>query len=950
MGPRQDIKAVLASGLFDVQWYRQRHPGVPAAPSAAAGHFLEHALDPGHDPGPGFSMRRYLDANPDVAAAGMNPLLHYLRHGREEGRQRTPVEEGRIVEEPDLPGASQYVSDLEVLRRCRLFDSDFYLDGNSDVRAAGVDPLVHYVRHGAFEGRWPNPWFDGRGYAARYQDRADAMNPLAHYAIQGRDAPSWTSDRFDGDFYLARHADAGESGTTPLEHFLVHGVDQGRKGAPGSGLHDRLPRIMDCRTVRTTILMAVHDAHEHVVACLDSVLRNTELGGADSLLVIDDASTGPDIGSLLESLTGMPGVRVVRNAENMGYTRTINLGCGIAASEDVVLLNSDTVVGPHWLRNLKTSAYAGERTGTVTAVSDNAGAFSVPWSGESRVPGSIGVDDWARAVADVGAPAFEVPTGNGFCMYIRRAMLEDVGLFDEQAFPVGYGEENDLCMRAVEAGWHHMVDPAVFVQHARSASFGSRREELARAGAEQLESRHPTYPAAAGAIPQLPEFVLARYRIARRFRAIEGGESPPKPRILFVISTRIGGVPQTNADLMRGLESFYDSLALRCDRREVEVLRLGPEGYETLDRYLLHAPIDFATHVSGEYEAIVRALLVRHSIDLVHVRHLAWHSLNLPDVARGLGIPVVHSFHDYYTVCPTVNLIDRKGRYHPRGVADDAENALWPDDLLAPAMTPALLAHWQRRTQRALAPCDAFVASSASARRLLMDALPTLAERKEDFHIVPHGRDFNRFASCADMADVPPDGALRVLLPGNIGLHKGAGLLVAISQLEPRDALQLHLVGTAGEELTERVIDHGVYRREQFVERVEAVRPHLAALLSIAPETWCHTLTECWAAGIPVLAIDRGAVADRIREHGGGWLVEDDPASIHAMLLRLRADPAERRAKAAEARQWQQGEGHDNNVAAMARRYRQIYQVVLQRHRAILPAGWHGRASSAKLA
>src|SRR3546814_11743520 len=120
--------------------------------------------------------------------------------------------------------------------------------------------------------------------------------------------------------------------------------------------------------------------------------------------------------------------------------------------------------------------YARGLTVTVTAVSCNAGTCSVPWRCGGRIPVSIGVDDWARAVADVGAPAFEVPTGNGFCMYIRRAMLEDVGLFDEQAFPVGYGEENDLCMRAIDAGWHHLVDPGVFVQHARSASFGSRRE------------------------------------------------------------------------------------------------------------------------------------------------------------------------------------------------------------------------------------------------------------------------------------------------------------------------------------------------------------------------------------------------------------------------------------------------------------------------------------------
>src|SRR3546814_16667301 len=107
MGTRQDIKAVLASGLFDLQWYRQRHPGVPAAPSAAAGHFLEHVLDPGHDPGPGFSVRRYLDANPAVAAASMNPLLHYLLLGREEGRQLIPVVAGRLVPEHDFPRSEE---------------------------------------------------------------------------------------------------------------------------------------------------------------------------------------------------------------------------------------------------------------------------------------------------------------------------------------------------------------------------------------------------------------------------------------------------------------------------------------------------------------------------------------------------------------------------------------------------------------------------------------------------------------------------------------------------------------------------------------------------------------------------------------------------------------------------------------------------------------------------
>src|SRR3546814_1847323 len=74
-------------------------------------------------------------------------------------------------------------------------------------------------------------------------------------------------------------------------------------------------------------------------------------------------------------LAGLPGITVIRNPSNLGYTRSINKGCELAANDDVVLLNSDTVVGPHWLRNLKVAAYGNDRIGTVTAISDNAGAL-----------------------------------------------------------------------------------------------------------------------------------------------------------------------------------------------------------------------------------------------------------------------------------------------------------------------------------------------------------------------------------------------------------------------------------------------------------------------------------------------------------------------------------------------------------------------------------------------
>src|SRR5690606_23743113 len=120
-------------------------------------------------------------------------------------------------------------------------------------------------------------------------------------------------------------------------------------------------------------VVPVYNAHDAVRDCLDSLLRT--LPAWARVLVVDDASPDPDIAVLLQTYAGEPNVTVVRNEENLGYTRTINKAISLAPGEDVVLLNSDTVVTARWLHNMRYIAYAQPRTATVTALSDNSGAF-----------------------------------------------------------------------------------------------------------------------------------------------------------------------------------------------------------------------------------------------------------------------------------------------------------------------------------------------------------------------------------------------------------------------------------------------------------------------------------------------------------------------------------------------------------------------------------------------
>jgi GT2 family glycosyltransferase len=283
---------------------------------------------------------------------------------------------------------------------------------------------------------------------------------------------------------------------------------------------------------RVSIAIPIHNSTDCVQRCVESVLRWT--AAPARLILIDDASTDPGIGVLLARYAGVDGIVIERNAENLGYTRSTNRGIALAQDDDVVLLNSDTEVGPRWLEALRTAAYADAQRGTVTAVSDNAGAFSVPeLEHYCPIPASWSLPQTQRALLrQAGGVLPELPTGNGFCMYVKRALFDAVGVLDADAFPFGYGEENDLCQRAERAGWQHAIAGDVLVRHARSASFGhERRAALGQQGMAVLRARYPDYEAKVGATLFSFERRVLDWRV-RRIYAMAATQTP-RPRVLL---------------------------------------------------------------------------------------------------------------------------------------------------------------------------------------------------------------------------------------------------------------------------------------------------------------------------------------------------------------------------------------------------------------------------------
>lgn len=302
--------------------------------------------------------------------------------------------------------------------------------------------------------------------------------------------------------------------------------------APLIGPAQLVPFGVDAAAAEVAIVVPVYDAPELVERCLDSVLARTT--GRARLIVVDDASPDPRVAPLLARYARTAGVDVLRNETNRGFTATANRGIGAAGRADVVLLNADAEVGPNWLTGLRRAACSRDDVGTVTAVSDNAGAFSVPELERANdLPPGWSFERAARVLWQQAGLAYpELPTGNGFCLYIRRAAIDRVGRLDEAAFPQGYGEENDFCQRAARAGLRHLIAGDVLVRHARSASFGEeRRRRLGEAGMAVLRERWPDYEAEVGRTLFSFERRALDWRVRRAFA---GADPAPLPRLLWV--------------------------------------------------------------------------------------------------------------------------------------------------------------------------------------------------------------------------------------------------------------------------------------------------------------------------------------------------------------------------------------------------------------------------------
>ena len=245
------------------------------------------------------------------------------------------------------------------------------------------------------------------------------------------------------------------------------------------------------------IIVCVHNALDDVQRCLDSIAQYTNL--PYNLIIIDDGSEADTCNYLRDYANNHP-IVLLRNDHARGYTGAANQGLQTSSKKSayVVLLNSDTIVSFYWLDRLLACAESSRTIGLVGPLSNTASWQSIPeiehqgdWAA-NPLPTDMSVTQMAARVAAYSARLYpRLPFLNGFCLLIKKEVIEEIGYFDEIAFVQGYGEENDYCIRARQAGWELAVADDVYIYHAQSKSYShERRQKLAQLGMEALVSKH----------------------------------------------------------------------------------------------------------------------------------------------------------------------------------------------------------------------------------------------------------------------------------------------------------------------------------------------------------------------------------------------------------------------------------------------------------------------------
>jgi GT2 family glycosyltransferase len=559
----------------------------------------------------------------------------------------------------------------------------------------------------------------------------------------------------------------------------------------------------------------------------------------------DDASPDPTIKKILaeHAFCKRENSVVYSAAANQGFL--LNMNSVFAARPkhaDLIILNTDVRLYSNFVRELREVAKKQLSVGSIMPLSTNATLGSLVNWPEGGSLGHEQVKSIANYLANLDAAIthLDIPTSVGFCMYMTAEALNNVGDFDP-AFKRGYGEESDWCRRAVKQGFRHILSLRTVVAHIGTQSFTSDQKIKALENAEKiLTKKHPEY--FAHVLEHLAENQLRFFRLNLFVSALENKG---------VVIQFLHADPEDSK--AGGTELHVRYLNAKYFAEGLAVLELFPKTIDTFGiRFFDGKGTDTVeTFFYDDFQKLL--LLLEPKLTFMHIHHLLRWSNDVVDwMIADTRIKKVFTFHDFWMVCPTVNLL----RYHTTFCHVEPDVAKCGDCYRKNADFMGRDAHVHRkRMQPLLEKCIQVIAPSISAKEVILKGFPTLQSK---IQVIPH--DLGYIRKNANFDEAPSETRKqKIAFVGGLGVHKGCALLAdALPELE-KNSIEVIVIGS---------VDVGFLKRFKKVKIIpyksveglkaalESEQPTHVGFISAWPETFCYTLFESLLVGngaIPVV-------------------------------------------------------------------------------------------------
>ena len=350
-----------------------------------------------------------------------------------------------------------------------------------------------------------------------------------------------------------------------------------------------------------------------------------------------------------------------------------------------------------------------------------------------------------------------------------------------------------------------------------------------------------------------------------------GIENRDRSNILFLIHdwsnvhSNVGGTTIHCLDLISRLRNDFNIHVL-APENDVYKLHSYFKDSEICNDVGLYKKNVMSSFYDADYRKMLETIIDGLGITTVHVHHMIGHYFDVVDVCREKHVQSIITLHDFYSLCPTINLLYMNKEYCMEMKNKDCVNCL-KDKM---DVQNNIVKNWQVHWGQFLQKFDQVIVPSNSTKEIIENVHTHI-----NCEVIEHGIDLERNTALErNEKDVFNVAFVGVMLP-----HKGSKVLEYFVKHCKHRNIKFHLFGIAHSDLLKKNHSnyeyHGVYKRNELPRLLKENKIHLVCNLSIWPETYSYTLTETIACGVPVLSYNIGAVGERILKNGFGWILEN---------------------------------------------------------------------------